>query len=212
MNAVCLLDGLHQRGATVTANGDRLKLAAPPDVLTPNVLAAIKENKSALLQMLPRCEQVLRGQTVVANKYRDRDLIQWPQARGLAVGIMRDTKWGNPFEIGEHGDRDAVCDKHAAQLENSPDLLAQIGELRGKVLVCCCHPKRCHGDELARRANELAASTGASTCGAEIDGADMIAALRAMPKALRAAMTVRQRHDYALKAAQLIADKRERGP
>jgi len=33
--------------------------------------------------------------------------------------------------------------------------LAALPELRGKLLVCYCHPARCHGDELATRANAL---------------------------------------------------------
>lgn len=117
---------------------------------------------------------VLRGQTVVANKDIDVALIEWAEANGLAVGIMRGgvygnkrwgSKWGNTFKIGASGDRNAVCDKHAAKLENSPELLAQIGELKGRVLVCCCYPQRCHGDELARRVNELpdVATTGSAT-------------------------------------------------
>lgn len=75
----------------------------------------------------------------------------------------KNAKWAseraNPFRMKkalEGSDRDDVCDRHAALLAESPDLLARIGELRGKVLVCCCYPLRCHGDELARRANKTA--------------------------------------------------------
>lgn len=106
---------------------------------------------------------VLRGQTVVANKNSDADLIEWAASQGLAVGIMRQnqwknakwaSEWANPFPMKKAmSDRGDVCDRHAAHLAESPDLLARIGELGGKVLVCCCYPLRCHGDELARLAN-----------------------------------------------------------
>ncbi len=52
MTAAALLEGLKARGATVAANGDRLKLAAPPGVLQPQVLAAIRDHKPELLALL----------------------------------------------------------------------------------------------------------------------------------------------------------------
>jgi len=56
--------------------------------------------------------------------------------------------WANPFHVGKDGDRDQVCDAHAAYLAKKPELLAQIGELKGKVLGCWCAPERCQGDHL----------------------------------------------------------------
>jgi len=52
VTATELLDGLKARGATVAANGDRLKLTAPPGVLQPQVLAAIRDHKPELLALL----------------------------------------------------------------------------------------------------------------------------------------------------------------
>lgn len=117
---------------------------------------------------IARVELVLRGETVVANKNNDAELIAWADAHGLAVGIMnpgqfKNARWGSQWKntyrmknARNGDDRDEVCDKHAAKLDKSPGLLAQIGELKGKVLVCCCYPQRCHGNELARRANSHA--------------------------------------------------------
>lgn len=70
-----------------------------------------------------------------------------------AVYIGRGSKWGNPFKIGQHGDRAAVIAKHEAWLRDQHDLLRSIGELRGKDLVCFCAPAACHGDLLLRLAN-----------------------------------------------------------
>lgn len=72
-----------------------------------------------------------------------------------AVYIGRGSPYGNPFVIGKHGDRDAVCDQYEAMLLGNPQLLAKIKtELKGKDTVCFCAPKRCHGDLLLRIANE----------------------------------------------------------
>lgn len=69
--------------------------------------------------------------------------------------IDRTTIWGNPFHIGVDGDRDEVCDKHAAWIVKQPALMARIGDLRGRNLMCWCAPKRCHGLTLRRLANNL---------------------------------------------------------
>ena len=70
------------------------------------------------------------------------------------VRIDRTTKWGNPFRIGPDGDRDEVCDKHEAWIQTQPQLLAALGELKGKRLGCWCAPLRCHGDTLAKLADK----------------------------------------------------------
>ena len=45
--------------------------------------------------------------------------------------------------------------KYEEYLLNSPELLKDLHELQGKVLGCWCHPKKCHGDILAKYANSL---------------------------------------------------------
>jgi hypothetical protein len=69
------------------------------------------------------------------------------------VYIGRPSKWGNPFEIGKDGDREAVIQKYRKWVVTQPDLMAALPELRGKVLGCWCAPKACHGDVLASLAN-----------------------------------------------------------
>ncbi len=71
-----------------------------------------------------------------------------------AVYIGRGSKWGNPYKIGEDGDRAQVIAKHEAWLRQQPELMAALGELRGRDLVCFCAPAPCHGDLLLRLANE----------------------------------------------------------
>lgn len=84
----------------------------------------------------------------VLNKYRDKDAIN-----GSCVWIMRPSKWGNPFVVGVDGGRGVCVDLHEQWLAAQPALLADLHELAGRDLVCCCAPKRCHGDTLLYRAN-----------------------------------------------------------
>lgn len=67
-----------------------------------------------------------------------------------AVYCGRGSPWGNPFRIGEHGNRDMVCDRFEREI--LPEL--DVSALRGKDLVCYCAPQRCHCDAILRKANE----------------------------------------------------------
>jgi len=96
------------------------------------------------------------GLTVVANASSDKNLIAWAEKKGIAVRIDRGTRFGNPFVLGEDGDRDDVCEAYADYyLPHKKGILSSIesGQLEGKVLICHCYPKRCHGDCLAEAAN-----------------------------------------------------------
>ena len=63
--------------------------------------------------------------------------------------------WHNPFKIGKDGNREEVIEKYERYLlEERPDLVERLPELRGKGLACWCAPERCHGDVLLRLAEE----------------------------------------------------------
>jgi hypothetical protein len=110
---------------------------------------------------LMRKAMVETGHAVVAShrvgengKANDAALIAWADQQNLMVRIDRQTEWGNPFEMPSDGDRDMVCDNYANHyLPFKPSLIKKLSNLKGKVLVCWCHPERCHGDHLAREAN-----------------------------------------------------------
>lgn len=70
------------------------------------------------------------------------------------IYVGRPSRWGNPFAIGYHGDRDEVILKYSEWIKTKPDLLAALPELKGKVLGCWCRPSACHADVLARMADE----------------------------------------------------------
>lgn len=77
----------------------------------------------------------------VLNKHRDRIPTN-------AVNIMRPSKWGNPFVIDKDGTRQEVIDKYEVWIATQPKLLESLHELKGRDLVCCCKPLKCHGDVL----------------------------------------------------------------
>lgn len=94
-----------------------------------------------------RKESVIKGQAVLANAERDKNLIQWAEMKGLAVRIDRGSAYGNPFILGKDGDRDQVCDKYEEHyLPYKPSIKKEL--LKGKVLICHCYPERCHGESL----------------------------------------------------------------
>lgn len=101
-----------------------------------------------------RQNAIAAGLAVVANLHGDEMLIQWAREGGIAVKIDRSSDWGNPFLLPDDGSRDQVCEAYQVYLQLKPSLLKRIKELKGKVLLCWCHPERCHGHHLAQLANE----------------------------------------------------------
>ncbi len=80
--------------------------------------------------------------------------IKDPNVPGDAVLVDRTTEFGNPFHIGEDGDRDEVIAKYRDMVMNNPQLKEKIiSELKGKNLMCHCKPKACHADVLLEIAN-----------------------------------------------------------
>lgn len=83
--------------------------------------------------------------TTVAHYKRDR----------CDVYVGRPSTFGNPFFIGRDGTRSEVIRKYEEWVRSQPDLVRQVKEeLRGKILGCWCSPLPCHGDVLARIADE----------------------------------------------------------
>jgi len=90
---------------------------------------------------------------IVLNKYHLRE---WPKG---AVNIMRPGPLGNDFIVGRHGTRDECVDAHMeqarARIKTDPVFAAVIKDLWGRNLICCCKPKRCHGDNYVILCEEL---------------------------------------------------------
>lgn len=102
---------------------------------------------------LDRKAKVLAGKTVVANMHKDTDLalINWAKETGRFIPIDRRSDWGNPFIMGDDGDRDTVCNSYELFFQLKLSLHVRISELQGAVLGCWCYPHRCHGDYLVQQ-------------------------------------------------------------
>ena len=78
------------------------------------------------------------------------------------VYIGRPGPWGNPFSHlngtlakFKVATRDEAVAKYEEWLLSQPELVEKAKkELKGKILGCWCHPQSCHGDVLAKIANE----------------------------------------------------------
>lgn len=78
------------------------------------------------------------------------------------VYIGRPTEWGNPFTHkkdtkAEHivESREEAVKQYETWIRTQPHMIARAKrELRGKVLGCWCAPEVCHGEVLAKIANE----------------------------------------------------------
>jgi hypothetical protein len=71
-----------------------------------------------------------------------------------AIYIGRSTAFGNPFIVGQHGNREQVIQKFADWIQTQPRLIERVKtELKNKDLVCSCKPAACHGDILFALAN-----------------------------------------------------------
>lgn len=68
------------------------------------------------------------------------------------VRIDRKTIWGNPIILQDKAGAKARIEcliQYVRWLADQPNLLAEVGALRGKVLGCWCAPRECHGHVLA---------------------------------------------------------------
>ena len=65
------------------------------------------------------------------------------------------SKWANPFTIKEYKTAEAAIKKYKEYLLGNKSLLADLPELKGKVLGCWCKPAACHGDVLVELVNKL---------------------------------------------------------
>lgn len=60
-------------------------------------------------------------------------------------------EWGNPFTAAEFG-RDTACERYAEWIQQPLQSVKRKKireQLQGKILVCFCHPERCHAHIIA---------------------------------------------------------------
>ena len=80
---------------------------------------------------------------IVVNKYN------FQHHNKYVVNIMRPNILSNPFEINSQNNRNDVCNRFEIYFENvyKTNLIIQL-KISDVYLLCCCKPKKCHGDFL----------------------------------------------------------------
>lgn len=68
------------------------------------------------------------------------------------AGKGQDGYFGNPFIVGKDGTREEVFAKYvdwlAEKTQTDPIFTERLLALKGKILVCFCSPRLCHGDAI----------------------------------------------------------------
>lgn len=67
---------------------------------------------------------------------------------------LEESPWANPYGATPYRTREDVIELYRQYIMNKPDLLARVGELKGKTLGCWCKPLGCHGDVLVELAEK----------------------------------------------------------
>ena len=90
----------------------------------------------------------------------DNALIKSAESQGLAERIDRTSDWGNPYDVDKDGTREEVIEWYREYFAHKRSLHKRLDEIKGKVLICWCHPEDCHGrvliDWLSREAVDFA--------------------------------------------------------
>lgn len=96
---------------------------------------------------------MIKRETTVDNA-RNHDCNNLPPH---CVLIDRTTVFGNPFRIGQHGNRDQVIARFERYFErrikHDVKFRKAVKKLEGMTLLCWCYPLKCHGDILAEYLN-----------------------------------------------------------
>jgi hypothetical protein len=62
---------------------------------------------------------------------------------------LEESDWANPYSANKYG-REECLRKYEEYIRARPDLMARLGELKGKTLGCWCVPEACHGHVLLK--------------------------------------------------------------
>lgn len=98
-------------------------------------------------------ERMKNGETIVLNMDRNFHALKYAKDNDLFVQIDRWTDWGNPYFLGQDGDRDKVIESYEIYFSRKFGLKKKVITLKGKALGCHCYPDKCHGDHLKNMAD-----------------------------------------------------------
>lgn len=90
--------------------------------------------------------------TIAVNRYKD----------SFDVDVGRGSRWGNPYSHESKSrakyivsSRDEAIELYSFWILGQPELIGDLGELKGKRLGCFCLPKGCHATFLADLADKF---------------------------------------------------------
>lgn len=69
-------------------------------------------------------------------------------------GFFPKSKWHNPYPEADY-DRNTSIEAYRKHVVRQRELVAALGELKGKRLGCWCKPLPCHGDVLVELVEKL---------------------------------------------------------
>lgn len=107
-----------------------------------------------------RRDLLIAGQTCVGSTRRGQDanLIEWAKRRCLVVHVSAPSFWANGYSK-RHGDGAYLSKVFERELPNCRGMMSKLHLIKGKLLLCHCHPAPCHGDVLAVAANSIEDAT-----------------------------------------------------
>ena len=94
MNAEALLTDLEARGATLAINGDQLRLEAPEESVTPELIDELRARKAELLQLLEKRRKKQDSSGPDIADVEAMTLSEFAQA-GLIVRLGTAEEWGS---------------------------------------------------------------------------------------------------------------------
>jgi polyhydroxyalkanoate synthesis regulator phasin len=112
----------------------------------------VKDNKGSTSDIPKEDSDLIKkmktGETVVINIDKNFHALKYAKDNDLYVQVDRWSDWGNPYLIGQDGDRDQVIESYQIYFARKFGLQKKLHTLKGKALGCHCYPERCHGDHL----------------------------------------------------------------
>jgi ParB-like chromosome segregation protein Spo0J len=112
----------------------------------------VKDNKGSTSDIPKDDSDLIKkmktGETVVINIDKNFHALKYAKDNDIYVQVDRWSDWGNPYLIGQDGDRDQVIESYEIYFARKFGLQKKLHSLKGKALGCHCYPERCHGDHL----------------------------------------------------------------
>jgi hypothetical protein len=99
------------------------------------------------------------------------DVVYVGRAMNRGGWRLKASPLASPYRPGPDGSREDAVAKYRAYLQDRPDLLALLPDLRGRRLGCWCAPQPCHAQVIAELADAGVGESAGRGDGAKSDSA-----------------------------------------